>query len=569
MKNRLFIIGLLTAAVVLVVALNTAGASVQGDPVSAIRDSVLSYFHPASGVVRGFEKDRVIIALQDSRKFEKGTRFSVYREGKPFYHPVTKVPIGKAEEFIGRIEIEKTDGETYLCRVISGEPEIGDIVRITSSRIKLAFFQDKKAQWELSEAFYHSLKGTGRFDFIESYTESLDAGELSRLARDLGAEAVLLLSTPVRDKNILLNVRLFWSEDAFPFAELEEALGEGAVEDLAAEKEFVPTISPEALPWASYELEGGELIAMGDVNGNGGKELVVSDGINLRIYSFDRELRELWFLKGSSIDEHLSIDVLDLNNNGRAEIFVTSLRNEKTLQSFAFEYDSSEGYKKIWEKTHYALRVTGKTLLMQAVNEQWGFTGSIHSMVWKDGDYQPDRTVSLPGGIDLYGFGYVDWQNTGRMHILAFDDNGYLNLYDNDKLIWKSKDSYGRSDMSFKKQAYAVVSPDEKWFVKGRLITVKTERGQEAIAIKKVPLMTNVPGLGYKKAEVYSLWWDGATMEETAILSGIAGTASDYLVDGDNLLIIARADLLMFLKKTVSGDFSRKSILYYYNLGGK
>ncbi|MEF9426562.1 MAG: hypothetical protein L0956_05080, partial [Candidatus Mariimomonas ferrooxydans] len=167
------------------------------------RDSVLSYFYPQSGVITGVENGTVNVKFSTEEKLRKGMRFSVFREGKPFYHPVTKEPMGKTEELIGRIEISEVqpgidhenDG-SCLCRIVRGSLEIGDTVRITSSRIKLAFFQDKKADWSLSEVFYEALKESGRFDILESYTKNYEPDELSEAARGLGAEAVLMFSTP-------------------------------------------------------------------------------------------------------------------------------------------------------------------------------------------------------------------------------------------------------------------------------------------------------------------------------------------------------------------------------------
>jgi len=546
-----------------------AAAAMDDNPVYTVRDAVLSYFYPVSGVIREVEKGRVRIELKSDKRFKKGARFSVLREDMPFYHPVTKEPIGKSEKFIGRLEIEEVDEESYLCRVVNGNPEVGDIVRITSSRIKLAFFQNRKAEWTISEVFYNSLKDSGRFDIVESYTKTYDPEELSILARELGAQVVLLFSTPVRGEGLFLDAKLFWTEDATAFADIEEIMGTGIVKELTSEAELIPIAIAGGVPWESYELAGGEFIAMGDVDGNGERELVVRDGNNIRIYSYKKELREIWFINGSPAEKHLSIDVLDLNSNGRAEIFVTSLRNESVMNSFVLEYDPSGGYRKIWEKSDYAVRVMGKTLLMQAFTSSKAFTGHVYSGVWKDGSYQTDKPFTLPDGVDIYGFTYVDWQNRGHSHILAFDDNGYLNLYNGNELIWKSRESHGRSDIAYQKTSPSLVNPEEKWFVKGRLITVKTERGQEVVVIKKIPYLSRVPGLGFKKTEVYSFWWDGGMMNESLILSGISGTVTDYWIEGDKLLVIARQNLLTFLTKTLSGNFERGSILYYYNLKGK
>jgi len=532
------------------------------NPVSAARDFVLSYFYPVSGLISEVKENQIVVNLRSDKKFKKGARFSVFREGKPFYHPVTKEPIGKSEEFIGKIEVDEVMHEIYLCRVVSGSPAVNDIVRITSSPVKIAFFQDKKAEWTLSDVFYEYLKNSGRFDFIESYTKTYDPKELSKLAKDAGAEAVLFLSTPVKDKKMFLNVKLFWSEDAWQFAEIEKIVESDSIKELTSEDKYIPIISTEGLPWGSYSIAKGRFIAMGDVDGNGEEELIVSDGNAIRIYSYKNEPQEIWSLKGSPNETHLSIDVLDVNNNGRAEIFVTSLKSNNIMSSFVLEYDPSEGYKKILDKLPYAMRVAGNVLLMQAFTAYNTFTGPVNKGIWKDGHYQQDMPFKLPDGIDIYGFTYVDWQNSGHPYLLAFDDNGYLNLYSDSKLVWRSKNSYGRPDIALEKKIYSLVNPEEKWFVKGRIMTVKTGRGQEVIVIKKIPYLSNVPGLGYEKAEAYSLWWDGAMMDETFILGGIRGTVTDYLVDGDNLLIIAIPNLFMSLSKTLSGDFAKESILF-------
>jgi hypothetical protein len=539
------------------------------NPVSSVRDSILSFFIPVDGVISGVEEDQVIVTLDSNKRLRKGTRFSVFRKGGLFYHPVTGDPISRTERFIGRVEIKEIDSNKYLCKVIRGSPESGDIVRITSSPIKLAFFQDRGANWELSELFYNSLKSSGRFELIETYTRHYSPEELSRLAREQEAEVVLFLSTPVKGGKMFLNARLFWSEDATAFAEINEVVSSGLVREVTSAEEFVSIHSVEEVPWEYYELKSGRLIAMGDIDGNGEDELVVSDGNNIHIYTYKREPREIWSLKGDPVEEHLSIDVLDVNNNGREEIFVTSLRNRDTMSSFVFEYVPTEGYRKILDKSPYFFRVIGRSLLMQSFSPFRFFTGPVYKGIWKDGTYKKDRPIGLPEGIDIYGFTYVDWQSNGKPSLIAFDDRGYLNLYNDNKLIWKSKESYGTFDITFKKKGYSVANPVERWFVKGRLITINTEKGQEVIVIKKLPFLSNVPGLGYKKAEVYSLWWDGQMMNEELVLRGIKGSVTDYYVKGDNLLIIAQSNLLGFLKNALSGNLNRGSILYYYSMGGK
>ncbi len=539
------------------------------NPVHAVTDSVLSYFYPVSGVILGFEKGLAKVEFMTGRKLKRGMRFSVFRKGRPFFHPVTKEPIGKTEEFTGRIEIKEREDELYLCRVVNGSPEVGDLVRITSSKLKLAFFQDRNAEWTLSEMFYNSLKDSGRFNFLESYTKTYEPEELSRLARGLGAEVVLLFSTPAKEENMFVNVKLFWAEDAVAFAEIEHMMGQSLVRELMHEEEKVPIGSPGGEPWASYKLAGGEFIATGDVDGNGERELVVGDDTSIRIYNYQDEPREIWFIKGSPQERILSIDVLDVNNNGRAEIFVTSLRGESIMSSYVLEYDPTGGYKRIWDKVSYILRVVDESLLMQRFTPFKTFTGPVYTGVWREGRYETGNVLELPEGVNIYGFTYVDWQGSGHPHVFAFDDNGYLNLYSGRELIWRSEESYGKFEISFEKKSYSVVDPEEKWFVRGRLASVKTNQGQKVIVVKKIPFVSKVPGVGYRKAEVYSFWWDREVMNETLVLGGVKGRVTDYWVENNNLLLISRPNIFMFLEKSLSGDFIKGSTLYYYNLTGK
>lgn len=558
------------------------------NPVYTVRDSVLSYFLPVNGTVMSIKKGQAKVNFSAGEELKKGMRFSVYRKGVPFSHPVTKEIVGSTEEFAGRIEIIKAlaGSGIYLCRVVSGNPKAGDVVRITASKIKLAFFQDKKAEWTISEVFYNALKDSGRFEILDSYTTSYEPDRLSGIARGLGAEAVLIFSTPSDSGSRFLDVKLFWAEDAEMFGEFKEIFSAEIVREFTAEDEFISVNLSGTEPWGSYELVEGELIAEGDVDGDGKGELVVSDGNNIRIYRLSGEPQELWLIKGGVKEKHLSLDVLDLNDNGRAEIFVTSLIDEvrdtdiadseivrkakdNRIGSFVLEYDSSGGYRKIWDRAPYIFRVLGKTLFMQNFRPSSAIAGPVYKGKWKDGNYQTDEPVVLPDGVNIYGFCFVDWQADGHSHVLAFDDYGYLNLYNTGELIWRSKESYGKFDNSFKVNRYSLVNQEEKWYVKGRLVPVKTERGQEVIVVKKEPLLSKVPGLGYKKSEVYALWWDGDLMNKTLVLEGIKGTVTDYLVERDNLFLIARPSLFLHLRKSLSGDFIKKSILYYYSLSGK
>jgi hypothetical protein len=584
-------------AILISCILFTANAAVSGDvsqnaetdhPVTSARDFVLSYFTPVNGTVIDVADGVVSVKFEGQGTIKQGMRFSVYRKGKPFYHPVTKEQLGDAEEFIGKIEVKefKEPEGLCICTVIKGDIKAGDVARITTSKIKLAFFQERKSDWMLSEAFYSSLKDSGRFEILESYTPTYKPEDLVHLAGDMNAEAVLLFSTPVKDEKKALNIKLYWAEDAKAFAGMEELAGSDTVKMLSPGEKFVSASLVNKEPLGSYRLSGGQLFAIGDVDGDGNMELIVSDDNNISIYSFKENLQEVWSMKGTPQERYLSIDALDVNNNGKAEIFVTymtgtgsintgdgagSMRADNlAVRSFVIEYDPLERYKKIKDKMPYFFRVSGKTLFMQKFDAGRIFAGPVYEGEWKDGNYQTKKQVALPPDINIYGFTFVDWQNSGRHQLVTFDDEGYLILYDDQgHKIWKSSRSYGKFSFSFEKNTYSAANPVAKWSIRGRLITVRTDRGEEIVVVNNIPFFTNAPGLGTKGTEILSLWWDNGEMDEKILLTELPGRIADYWIEGNKLFFIVKGSLWSLIENAASGELSKGSALYYYDLGEK
>ncbi|KPJ97752.1 MAG: hypothetical protein AMK71_12640 [Nitrospira bacterium SG8_35_4] len=568
-------------------AASDAGMS---NAISGLRDGVLSYFNPSSGTVTEVGDSGVTIQLKNDNIARKGMRFDVFRKGSPFHHPVTGELIGYSENNIGTVEVmeeSSAEGE-YTAETVKGDLKDGDTVRITSSKIKLAFFQDRKADWALSEAFFRSLKDSGRFELLESYVTGYDPHVLAGKARELGAGAVLMFSTPISEQRKSLNVKLYWSDDAKLFMEMEYLVSQRTLERLKAEDEFISSSLMNLDPWASYEIQDGLLMSMGDVDNDGAKEIVVSDGQDIRIYTLKDEIQEVWMIKGKAGEQHLSIDILDLNKNGMAEIFVTALedgdafsgemsdsiqpldKKRSKLRSHIIEYGPSEGYKKTSVNMPYFFRVIGNTLLMQKFVSGRIFGGQVNEAEWKDGRYLPAKPVKLPEGANIYGFTFVDWRNSGETGLMTFDDDGYLTLYDHTgHSLWRSEKSFGKFELSFRETTHSMANPVRKWSVRGRLITINTKRGQEVLVVKRVPFASSIPGLGTTGAEVYSLWWDGSEMGSTLVLNEVSGSITDYWVDKGKLFLIAKGSIISLVKNAATGELAKGAMLYYFNFDSK
>ncbi|MBI4825340.1 MAG: VCBS repeat-containing protein [Nitrospirae bacterium] len=558
----------------------------KNNAVSFLKGEVLSYFEPVTGNVGESEGGTVTISIGEGRKLKNGARLSVFRKGEPFYHPTTKELIGAAEDFAGIVEISKEDAASgrYICSVVSGDIKAGDIVRITSSKVKLAFFQDRAADWTVADAFFSSLKDTGRFDMVEKYSPNTEKDKLLEISKALGAEVMLFLSTPVVNNKRSLRAEMYRVDDSKLFSDMSSEVSSEYINELARYDDFLSKSLADKEPWNTSELNGGEIFAIGNITGAGTKELIASDGHVIRIYNMDKEMQEVWSITGSAKDRHISIDVLDLNNNGIDEIFVTSMSNEDrissmtgnaaggdrgSISSFVIEYSPAEGYKKIAEGLPYFLRVTSGRLLMQGFADKEIFSTPVYTGRWSNGRYEQDKVLQIPEGVNIYGFVYVDWQNKGDVNVMALNDSGFLRLYRNNEVLWESKDTYGKPVISFKKNTGSMITPSTEWIVRGRLIAVNTEKGQKVIVVRRNELVPRAPRLGSFSAEVYALSWDGSGMEEELMLEGVSGTVSDYWIEGKRLYLLARAGLFDFANNAVRGEISRPSILYYYNFEEK
>jgi hypothetical protein len=273
------------------------------------RDRVLAYFNRVDGSVEKVDEEYAWIRVEGGVGLTRGMRFSVFRDGGIFLHPVTNEPIGTSDKYVGKIEItdENAVDELYKCTVLNGDISAGDNIRITSSRIKLAFFQDRSSDWAISELFHDALEETARFEILESFTSTYEPEVLTELSRKLGAEAVLMFSTSSVKRSKNLNIKLYWAEDSKMFSEILEPLKQDNIDAIKDETKDLSTASGKTGLEKIYELDGGNLFAIGDVDGDGKDNVVIGDDNKVVIYSVNDELQEMWSVKGPRSGSIISI----------------------------------------------------------------------------------------------------------------------------------------------------------------------------------------------------------------------------------------------------------------------
>ena len=562
MKARAFTLVLYAFCSVLCALFTPAASCADDDPLIRLRDETVLYFKPMTGRITMVEDKKVVISLGAKDGVKTGMRFNILREGEPFKHPVTKEILGKIEAFVGKLEIAEVSPDSSSGSVITGDAKEGDKVRISEIKVNMLFSQAKDIDWNLADSYYSKLKEAGRFNMIDADVEAEDPTKVIDEARRLHADVALLLTAKAADSGTLLTQRLFWVADGLKFAETDTRIDPAYAKELRFGEELFAQDKEESL--LQFDLPyGARLITMGDINGDGKQEILVSTGKDIMVYTPGVDLQPALggsILKGSNLDDDLWLDSIDLNKNGRDEIVVTSMRRDEIV-SYIYEWSGTEF--NLLYKDKVFLRRIGSRLIAQEYSRAEGFEGPVFDIVW-EGGYKKGGEVKLPKGVNIYDFVYLDDPRTGRL-IVAYDEKGFLNLYDNNGIkLWRSGTGTGGFLSTFQKAAPTTMVDRGEWAIKDRLYP----RNSEVLFVKRIPLVDVMRGLGFKRSKIERLWWNGLSVEESVLIDNIKGSVLDYISSGDKIIVLASPMFGIIAGNILKGENPLRTTLYIYSIKG-
>lgn len=296
------------------------------------------------------------------------------------------------------------------------------------------------------------------------------------------------------------------------------------------------------------------VLAVGDVTGDGQKEILLLAGSSLRLFGI-RE-NSLVQVAETSLSRDLAshaLNLADLDGDGKEEIYI-SATDGLYVSSMIMNYQPGAGFQVIADNIRWYLRpllVPGKG--WQLAGQQRGIARvdlvrpgvSLITLDAGNKVIEGER-IALPSSVNLFDFTYVDLDGDGFHEIVAVDQKEKLRVYSpGNELMWVSKDNFAGSKIYLgpprggigaeKQQRNFTPNEDaerELIFVPGRIVVTDIDKdGKEEIVVSE----GSKGGLSlfnrlrfYDSGTVVSLAWTGAALTESWRTGNFKGYVAGY-----------------------------------------
>ncbi len=302
----------------------------------------------------------------------------------------------------------------------------------------------------------------------------------------------------------------------------------------------------EANVWRSLKFQAEiKSLAIGDVLGDKQNELVIINDNSVSLYRYAAGKLELIDEVAGEMDNTpIRVDVADINNNGRAEIFVTNLYKDKTLlKSYVLEWDGSKLVKIVRDVDWYFRVMTTPGKKPVLLGQQRGmtelFTKGIHELAWQNGTYTASSLANVPSGFSLYAFSSGNALNEGKNMTVALTTDLRLRVFDQaGDMEWTSSERFTGSGIYM---PYPVDVNDNNEEVRKRryylpqrisISDIDKDGKNEVILANNKDLMRNLlPNMRvFKNGHIECLQWEGLAFGLKWRTTDVSGQISDMAI---------------------------------------
>jgi len=287
-------------------------------------------------------------------------------------------------------------------------------------------------------------------------------------------------------------------------------------------------------------------LAVGDVNGDGVKELLAGGGNEIHVLRFDGaalvRLDDIKVATGGSI---VHLDAADLNGSPPDEIYVSSF-NSRSADSSVLEFkDKAFGMLQSGQPWFFRTltQPDGVTKLIgQDAHLNNPFAGNIYSLGWDKGLLKSGPLYKIPGELNVYGFTSADFAGSAYLAFSGtmFSPEYSLKMVNTDgRQLWRDSQSLGGTANFFKKTMFANQT-DVQEPVPLRILYESNHAGGKPFVIvarnvkKGQKIIKEL--INYNQGEVLCLVWNGTDFDINWRSGYVNGYVADYIyadIDGD------------------------------------
>lgn len=382
------------------------------------------------GVVVSVKGNNITIDKGKNYNIPEGMTFVTTRDGEELIHPITGESLGKKQVITSKSVTEKVYNKYSECKVFSKNgAKKGDRVILKDKDMPFYLRLSFKNLTEAEEAEARlSILRSGKIEEHDNSTALLSCGRQKK--GDSVAECVLSFKDKV----------VFKSSIGVKGTKITTAK---VTTKISTGNDFIKNTYHEKLGGGFYS------VAAGYFYGND-KDIcfAVSERNKVIIYSYENgKLVEKEVL--SSFYHIVNIEAVDINNNGKDELFISGLTKKREPSSFVYEYDGKNIVLKqsnfpYFFRTFY---LNGKKELVCQGYVEGAMNGKIYKVYYVDANkqYEAMDPYVRSYGAGAFGFAYGSMGGRSEENTIFFNPQGILNIAGEEGSVYYSKNNFGNT----------------------------------------------------------------------------------------------------------------------------
>ena len=549
---------------------------------AALTPAVKDDFSPLEGVIIMPIGDEYLIDLDMTSGIKEGDILTLISDGEKIIHPVTKEILGTLEIPQGFLQVTRVkSGYSYARRLSPKEtPAKGDRIKrfeqvpaTTDSSVPDQLAKELKnglpqLNWEKAGAAAALLKFSFAGNLVTvtgpenlmikkyRYTDGVLSEASSATTRAADSDP-FSLQNKSKDDTTLLNRTM---------DDMLTSIGLGNDDQRLEQPGIIRSQQTNNRVWMAPPLPGSPVgITVDDFDNDGKLETAIAFNNELLITRIDQgKLLQLAKIDFPAGIELLSVDSLDLDNNGFPEIILSAV-NDTNVSSQIIEF-TKDRYQRTVTDIDWFLRVVefpdkGKILAGQALQDRdMPFSSPLFQLYRKGDELKAGEQLDTPPGISVFSF--IPFKDENGNTLFAYISTGdILSIATPEgQKFWESSDSFGGSETKFYTSKEMNNELLKATFIQQRLLKLPdggflTAQNEGSRAFMNYR--------NFDKSRVLALRWSGFAPQEIWRTADQAGSLGDYtLADADNDGDIELVMAMKFNKGTILQK-SRSTIAIY------